>query len=174
MKQKHIYICLTVFMAILSISFNTMASEYQVTLTPRVSAGGSYTSNINFSDSEEDDDFITTISTGANLEVLKKLSGLSITYDPSFAKYTSNDDNDTLRHNVNLNAWTELTKASRLQFANSFIYTEDPQPQEDLYRFRREVEDPTLEDPLLKRDTTIRRGRKIYWQKPANCRAGWT
>ena len=41
-------------MAILSISFNAMASEYQVTLTPRVSAGGSYTSNINFSDSDED------------------------------------------------------------------------------------------------------------------------
>ena len=168
MKRKYIYTSLTVLLTIFFVSFNSMASDYRVILTPRVSANGSYESNINLSSSEEDSDFITTISAGAALEVSKKLSGLLLSYDPSYSIYAENDKNDTLRHDFNLNAWAELTKTSRLQFRDFFLLTEDPELQTDLSRLRREVEDPTLEDPLLAPDTTVRQGREKYWQNTAS------
>ena len=167
MKRKYIYTSLTVLLIILSVSFNSMASDLQVILTPRASVGGEFVSNVNLTPIDEEDDFVATIHAGATLEVLKKLSGLSLSYDPSFANYATNDQYNTWRHDLNLSAWTELTKTSRLQFGDSFYYTEDPLPRRDYNQLRREVEDPTLEDPLLEPDTTIRRGREVYWRNTA-------
>ena len=116
-------ICASIFIGlILMNSINSFASGYQVTLRPRFSVDGNGTNNVFLTEEVKDTDFITSLSPGADLEVLGKLSGLILSYDPSFAKYTDFEQNDTLRHDFDLKAWTAPTKTSKLQFRNSFLF----------------------------------------------------
>ncbi|MFC1816192.1 outer membrane beta-barrel protein [Thermodesulfobacteriota bacterium] len=151
MKLK-IYIHVITLVLIFTVS---SAESFQATFTPRISVSEEYTNNYSQADQNNEDEFITLISLGFTAGLLGKTRGLEISYDPSFAYYNEFDENNTGRHHANFSGFTEITKNTRLDISDTFSWTEDPTPEENIAVLR-------TEQPEAQIDTTIRRGRNSY------------
>jgi len=146
-----------IFMAICTIFLTTSISHgYQATFTPRISVGGEYTDNLFLTETDKEDDFITTITPGFTAQILGKTSGAEISYDPSYAIYNTFDEYNGWRHDARFSGWVNLAKFTRLDVRDNFLYTEDPLRDADIARRR-------TEDPELPIDSTIRKSRQIYY-----------
>ncbi len=160
MKSKTYYFTL---ICILLFPFSS-AAGFQATFTPRFSITEEYSDNI-FLIPEDgvwvedpdtgllilvypEDDFITILSAGLTVQLLGKFSGAEISYDPMYAMYNQYDENDGWRHSGEFSGWIELSRNTRLDARDSFLYTDDPLAAE--------------------LDPTIRRGRKYYLTNTAS------
>ena len=119
-----------------------------VNFTPRISISEEYSDNINLDPSDEKDDFITTIIPGFSLDIDAKSSGMTLTYDAGYSFYDEYDEYDGWRHSADGTAWTELSRRTRLEVTDTFLYTEDPEDDDD-------------------EDFTIRQDRNIYYTNAA-------
>ena len=154
-----IFRTISLVLLIAAFSFNPMAFSAQFNFTPRASVEGEYTDNVNLTEDDKKDDFITTVSAGFTAQLLGKSSGAELSSDLSYAIYKDNTDDDGWRIPLNFRAWTDLTKRTNLQFSNNFILTEDPGAQDRL----------TSEDGRVEEtgDTTVRSGRETYYRNTA-------
>lgn len=152
MKSRFILVVICTFFLTTSMSFG-----YQATFIPRLAVNGEYTDNIFLAEQEnlKDHDYITTITPGFNADILGKNNGAKISYDASYAMYKNYDDFNGWRHNVNLNGWSQMTKKTRLDVGDNFIYTEDPNRNEDIAKER-------TENPERPIDSTVRKSRQTY------------
>ncbi len=110
---------------------------YQLTFQPRISFGVEYTDNV-FLDPdniaeitetpglEPESDFLFVTTPGFTTEMLGRQNGLSLSYDFGYSKYDEFSNNDSWRHNLDFSAWSELSRNMRLEFQNTYLYTEDP------------------------------------------------
>jgi hypothetical protein len=161
MKIK--YILCSIFILFFAIS---SAYGIQYTFQPRISASEEYTDNRDLSRNNKEDDFITVISPGFTAQMLGKISGLEVSYDPAYAIYKDSSDDNQLRHNANLRAWTAPSKNTQFQLNNNFFLTEDPQEREEIIV----VEEGEAGET---RDTTIRRTRRKYYRNTADARLSY-
>ena len=100
-----------------------MAYSAQINFTPRASAAEEYTDNVFLDDDNTEDDFITILSAGFMAQLLGRANGLELSFDPAYAFYQEFTENDGWRLPASLRAWTDLTRATRLEFSNDFILT---------------------------------------------------
>ena len=138
---------------------NPMAFSAQFNFTPRATATSEYTDNVFLTKDDTDDDFITRVSAGFTAELLGKTSGVSLSFDPGYVFYQEFTDRNTWRIPADLRAWTDLTRATRLEFSNNFLRTEDPVAQDRITAEEGQVEETG--------DTTVRRGREPYYRNRA-------
>jgi hypothetical protein len=157
-------ICVVVFFSVFIFTQTAFAIQY--TFHPRISATGEYTSNRDLSKNDEKDDFITVISPGFTAQMLGKISGLEVSYDPSYAIYEDSSDDNQLRHNANLRAWTAPSKNTNFRLNNNFFLTEDPEEREEIIA----VEEGEVGET---RDTTVRKRRRKYYRNTANARLSY-
>jgi hypothetical protein len=143
--------------------FTQVAFSLQYTFQPRVSASQEYTSNVDLTEDDEEDEWITIVSPGFTAAALGKTGGLEVSYDPAYARYEDADENDGWRHNATLRGWSDLGKRTRFGVNNSFLYTEDPLGDEDILV----VSDG---DVTQEGDTTTRKGRRTYYRNTASAR----
>lgn len=136
-----------------------MAFSAQFNFTPRTSAEVEYTDNVFLTKNNTEYDIITKLSAGFTAELLGKSSGLQLSFDPAYVFYKDFTKNDGWRLPANLRAWTNLTRATRLEFSNYFIRTEDPVAQDRITAEGGRVEETG--------DTTVRRGREPYYRNRA-------
>jgi hypothetical protein len=150
MKIKHLpsLLCVLLFAA-------PACAAYQTSFTPRISVTGEYTDNVFLLPENEESDLITLVSPGFTLDVAEKTHGFTLSYDPAFSFYREYSENDTVRHDADLDAWADLSRRTRLELRNALLYTEDPVRQ-------RERPQRIREDPLLPDDFTIRKNREPY------------
>ncbi len=141
--------------ALLLVGICSSGAAALTTFTPRLSVGESYTDNLELTPDNELYDFITTVSPGADIEISGELSSLSLSYTPTYASYLRFPENDTLRHESTVAASRQLSRSTRLEFSNDYLYTEDPLYEDTLY-------DDDRETPVSEADTTIRQGRETY------------
>ena len=127
---------------------------------PTISVGTQYTDNLFLEDTNKDHDYITTISPSFKAEILGKKAGANIYYMPSYAFYDEYDELDEWRHRSRLSGWAELSKNTRINVNDYFLYTEDPLSIADIAPVR--VEDP--DEPI---DNTLRKTRKTYYTNSA-------
>ena len=132
-----------------------MTFALQVNLTPGISVGETYTDNLFLTENDPKDEFITTIAPSARLELLGKLSGAELFYEPSYAYYQEFDERNTWRHNASLNGWSQITRNNRIEIRDNLTITDDPLSEADIARLR-------TQDPTIPIDPTIRRGRNQY------------
>jgi hypothetical protein len=179
------------FLMITAIFFGNVSSAagYQFLFTPRISASEEYSDNIFLSADNEEYDYITSITPGFTAELLGKISGVRVSYDPSYVFYKRFSENDGFRHNALVSAWTAITKHTTLEFNDAFIRTEDPLSEEDfLYGateassryapgasgIKRSEEDEGITyesaEGLIGPDSTVRKGREPYWINTADLR----
>ncbi len=152
------------FLVIATIFFTVSnAAAFQATFLPRMSVSGEYTDNFFLTEDNEEDEFITVISLGFTTELLWQHSGIELSYDPAYAIYNEFSENDTWRHNALLYGWSDLTRNNRLEIRDSFVRTEDPFGEEDIYYLR-------SDDPAIGADPTLRTSRDPYIRNTASLR----
>jgi putative beta-barrel porin BBP2 len=143
--------------------FTSISFGYKATFLPRLSVKGQYTDNILLTENKDlkEDDVITTVSPGFTAKILGKNSGAKISYDPSYAFYNEYDEFNGWRHLANLSGWSQITKHTRLDIRDNFVYTENPVRNDNLAEIR-------TEDPDIPIDTTVRKSRRIYYHNLAS------
>jgi len=155
MKSK--ITCLVILLSIFLI--RTEAFSAQFLFTPRASVSETYTDNLFLTEDDKEDDFITDVSAGFTAQLLGRTSGMELAFDPGYAFYQEFSENDTWRLPANLRAWVQPSRASRLEFTDNFLRTEDPITRDQL-----EVQDGGVEETG---DTTVRREREPYYRNTA-------
>ncbi|MBC2714015.1 MAG: outer membrane beta-barrel protein [Desulfobacteraceae bacterium] len=117
-----------------------------VSFYPYISVGNTFTDNLNLTAENEEYDFITTLSPGIDVSMTGQFSALSLSYIPTYASYLRFPENNTLRHNAVLDTSRQITRTTRVEFSDYYLYTEDP---------------------ISDIDTTVRRGREPYEENTA-------
>lgn len=138
-------------------------SGYRSTILPRIAISGEYTDNIEQDSTDPQSDLITTVSPGVTYTLTGETRALSLSYDPSFVYHTEREESIATRHAATVSAYDQLTRASRLEFRDTFMRTDDPTP----------TREPTFvrtDEPAPPVDTTIRRGTQPYFTNFANAR----
>jgi hypothetical protein len=141
------------------ISSTAMSAQFQV--TPRVSVTEEYNDNIDLDRRNKKDDFITTISPGVTAELLGQNAGLSVSYDPAYSFYADNSDNDHWSHRLDARLWNDISRSTRLEIQNFFIYAQDPLDDDD-------VEDQ--QGNIVVRGNDRRRALDTYYRNRATAR----
>ena len=101
------------------------------TFTPRVSVSETYDDNIDLDPDDEESDWITVVSPGANFQLKTQYTQLALDYEAGFSFYTKNSSRDTTRHRAQI-SWDQLlAKYLRLNLNNTFSRSEDPLTVED-------------------------------------------
>ncbi|QTA79095.1 Putative beta-barrel porin type 2 domain-containing protein [Desulfonema limicola] len=85
-----------------------------------------YTDNIFLSDNNKQNDIITTISPGINLEAKTRNNNIEFLYELGYSHYKILSNNNSLRHNSVLSSNLGISRHTKLQFNNTFKITEDP------------------------------------------------
>lgn len=151
---------LLIFSALIAaMAINSQAFSAQFLFTPRASVNETYTDNLFLTENNRDDDFITEVSTGFTAQLLGRTSGMELAFDPGYVFYQDFTENDTWRLPANLRAWVQPSRASRIEFTDSFLRTEDPVSRDQV-----DVQDGQVEETG---DTTARQGREPYWRNTA-------
>lgn len=138
-------------------------SGYRSTVLPRLAITGEYTDNIGQDETNPQSDVINTVSPGVTYSLTGATRGLTLSYDPSLAYHAEREESFSTRHAATLNAYDQMTRASRFELRDSFTLTDDPTP----------TRDPTFQrtdEPAPTEDTTIRRGTEPYYTNFANAR----
>jgi len=148
--MKKILVSIVTFF-IVCLNFSTVLAA-NVDFTPRISVSEAYTDNLNLAASDEKDDFITTVSPGFTLGIDARSSGMSLSYDAGYSFYNEYDEYDSWRHSASLTGWAELSRRTRLEVIDTFLYTEDPRDDDD----------------ADERDFTLRTGREPYYTNTAS------
>ena len=153
----------------------TVFAGYKATFTPKISINQEYTGNVFITNEDTKEDYITVISPGFELEISDKSKGIKLYYAPGPSFYSTNSDNDTLRHDVSFNGWIEVSRTTKIEISNSFKYTEDPLPNlEDTFSLGQTDADSeeaatpipeifSTEQSITDSDTTRRRSRDVYY-----------
>ncbi len=154
------YLKKSLLISAIVICWTYTTNAYIITFSPSLTLSGEYTDNLNrTTDEYKESDFIRTISPGFTVGFEEKNAGFSVTYSPAYSSYAEFDENDTWRHTVRGNAWSELTGNTRVDVFGSYVRTEEPQALED------ESEDDLGFQPLS--DRTM---RLVYYVRTAGFR----
>ena len=107
----------------------------RIEITPELSYKGEYNDNIYFEDTNEDSDFIHTITPGIGL----KISGtpgnfVSVGYKLGIVRYSDDDDNDHEDHRLFVSAGLKTPKGLYLRVQDGFQDTEDPFDSKEEFR----------------------------------------
>lgn len=141
----------------------TACSGYRSTILPRIAISGEYTDNAEQDSTDPQSDVITTVSPGVTYALTGETRALTLSYDPSLAYHAEREESLSTRHAATMSAYDQLTRASRLEFRDTFTRTDDPTP----------TREPTFvrtDEPAPPVDTTIRRGTEPYFTNFANAR----
>lgn len=164
--------------AVIFLPANPAAADYLVTWTPSFTLSEEYTDNADLSSGdgggrtgrggrEEESDWITVLSPAVSLEVTGRTRSLSLHYAPGFVYYAKNEDDSTVRHNLNLAYAEQLAKHWNVTLTDTFTRTEEPYTVREPVFTREDVE----ERPL-RREETLRRERRPYYENAT--RVGFT
>jgi hypothetical protein len=123
-------------MLILVILFVTLSpsigsAQTKATFTPRISVSETYDDNIDLDPDNEESDWITVVSPGANLQLETQHTQFSLDYEFGFSFYLQNSSEDTIRHQGQISWDQQLAQYLSLNLNNNFTRSEDPVTEED-------------------------------------------
>lgn len=104
-----------------------LAWSQVLTLTPSLTIGERYDDNIFQDETDEEDDFITTISPAIELRYIPRPeSVLSFSYQPAFEIFADNSDENHVSHRLELSFGSPLSRRFSLEASNQLLITEEP------------------------------------------------
>jgi hypothetical protein len=101
-------------------------ADTRVELTPRISVSEVYDDNIYLDRTNEESDYLTTLSPGINLTMTSQRSSLSLDYSPTWVWYDKNDQNDTVRHAGTVAFGQNVTQHVRFDLTDTYVRSEEP------------------------------------------------
>lgn len=108
------------------IFIDTASAGSQISIKPLMTINSEYTDNIFLSDNNKQNDIITTISPGINLEAKTRNNNIEFLYELGYSHYKILSNNNSLRHNSVLSSNISISRHTKLQFNNTLKITEDP------------------------------------------------
>jgi hypothetical protein len=131
------------------------AGQTKSTFTPRVSVSETYDDNIDLDPENEDSDWITVVSPGANFQLQSQHTQLALDYEAGFSFYAKNSSRDTTRHQGIISWDQALAEHWKLNLSDTFSRNEDP---------------ITVEDDRI---TDISRGREVQYRNTGQASFNW-
>jgi len=113
------------FLILLVVSGDCFAQN-RFEITPSISVNETYDDNINLTKDNKVDDFITVVTPGIALALVREHTNLQLSYAPSIVKYADRDELDTTRHAANLSFGQDLSQHLRFDLSDSYLQSEDP------------------------------------------------
>lgn len=141
---------------VVSVLGPALAWSQVLTLTPSITIGERYDDNIFQDETNEVDDFITTISPAIQLRYIPRPeSTLTFEYQPAFEIFADNSDENHVSHRLSLSIVSPLSRRFSLEASDQLLVTEEPGD--------RDSGDPTADDPIESdpSDSNERRQRSI-------------
>jgi hypothetical protein len=130
-------LCLCALLLLLLIPAGGFA-DYRVEMIPRISLSEVYDDNINLDVTNEESDYLTTVSPGINLTMSSQRTSLSLDYSPTWVWYDENDQNDTVRHAGSLALTQRPTEHTTLSLSDTYTRSEEPlETDEEIQSARR-------------------------------------
>jgi len=150
MKAKAIFF--SIIFIVFALSSESHAVQFK--FSPYIGAGEEYNDNIYLEDDEEEDDFITKVFVGFDLETLTEQSTTRINYTPGYEFYDQNDDLNAWEHKASLTMEYRISPHTTFTLGDSYLYTENPFRTFDVIE--------TEFKGIKKVDFTVRKDRKPY------------
>ncbi len=152
------YRTITVAISLILLSAST-ASAGIYTIAPHISISEEYTDNRNMTDTNQIEEYTTTISPGINQSIVTKRVSMNLDYTAGYVQYNETDADPIWNHNATLDFRADLSKHTQLSIADSFTRTDQPL-RTTAYNIIGYVQ---IGDRLIPvADTTLLRGRKQY------------
>ncbi|MGD9157960.1 MAG: outer membrane beta-barrel protein [Desulfobacteraceae bacterium] len=104
----------------------TLFASYQVEVTPSLTLSELYDDNIYLDNLNKQDDWITSISPGLNLDISSQKNNFILNYSPSIVRYKERDDNDTVRHALTMSLDSAISQHLELNISDTFLRSEEP------------------------------------------------
>lgn len=142
------------------------AAGDRITVQPLLRVEQSYTDNLFLSETDTEEDIITTTSVGARGGLARRTGGFQVEYRIGYSHYQRFSENDALRHNADFDAWWSMTHHDQLELSNQLRVTEEP--EEDLSRISEDREAGFAPEPGEVNAETVRRTRNRYLQNNLN------
>jgi hypothetical protein len=95
-------------------------------ITPSISVKETYDDNINLTKENKIDDFITVVSPGIALALVREHTNLQLGYTLGFVRYADQDENNETRQSGNLSFGQDLAERLRFNLTDTYLVSEDP------------------------------------------------
>lgn len=158
MKLTARILATAVAVLVLSISAESHAAN-QLRFTPSIGADTEYNDNIYLDNDNEEDDFLTKVFVGLDLEMLTDQTTTHLNYTPGYEFYDENDDLNAWEHKASLTLEYRHSPQTTFSIGNSYLYTENPFRTFDVIE--------TEFKGIKKIDFTVRKDRKPYTSNTA-------
>jgi hypothetical protein len=123
---------------------------------PYISIHEEYSDNLDLTNTDEEDDFITTVRPGLKYSNTDSVSGIEFDYSPGFVFYGSDSDKNYVSHNGSLNVKYLTKERFNFYLKESFIRSDEPR--------EREYFTATEENRYV---VSTEQKREIYWRNVA-------
>ena len=127
-KYLKFFICFIATTATTGIFISSpVMSKNRIEITPMITFSQVYDDNIFLDKENKKSDYITTVSPGirVNAKSTSKKNSLNLEYSPTWVKYYDYSNNDTIRHNANLNFSQKIGKALSFNFNENYLKSEE-------------------------------------------------
>ncbi len=121
--DRKIIVCIS--LAIL-MSCGSLFASYQMEITPSLSLGSLYDDNIDLDNTDEQSDWIFTLTPGVVFNVASQKNNFSLNYAPSIVRYKERDENDTVRHAASMTFNQALTQNLEFRISDTYLKSEEP------------------------------------------------
>jgi hypothetical protein len=101
-------------------------AAFETEFTPSLSISETYDDNIDLDNTDEIDDWMTSISPGITLNIISQKNNFSLNYSPSFVRYKDYDENDTTRHALSFSSNMALSQHVNFNISDRYIKSDDP------------------------------------------------
>ena len=111
---------------VLLLPIQTSFAQSYVEFTPSISTGVEYDDNLFLDPANEVSDYITSISPGFSLTLLKQDTQLELAYAPTLVWYTEETVDNTVNHSGTLTFGQDLTEHLRFDLTDTALRSDDP------------------------------------------------
>jgi hypothetical protein len=131
---------LAVLVVLSSLLFLEKASfaQYQIEVTPSISVKETYDDNIFLTNTNKVSDYLTVVTPGIAIGLVREHTNFQLNYAPSFVWYADRTDQDRTRHSAGLSFGQDLAERLRFDLTDAYLQSDDPlQDIQDVQGLRR-------------------------------------
>jgi len=101
-------------------------AQTRIEVTPMVTVSETYDDNINLTKTNKVSDYITVVTPGVAMSLVRENTNLQVTYAPSFTRYADNDDLNNTAQSAGLAFGQDLVQGLRFNLTDTYLQSNDP------------------------------------------------
>lgn len=101
-------------------------AQTRIEVTPMVTVSETWDDNINLTKTNKVSDYITVVTPGVAMSLVREHTNLQVTYAPSFTRYADNDDLNNTAQSAGLTFGQDLVQGLRFNLTDTYLQSNDP------------------------------------------------